>query len=398
MLLVFPYGTDNAIRRKPVVNYLLIALNVAIFLATYHPHEVGLGVLDPLREGVGHLKLMPESPRVYQFITYAFLHGGWLHLAGNMVFLYIFGNNVNDRLGQAGYLMFYLAGGIAAGLGHGATASAPVLGASGAVAAVTGAYLVLFPQTRVHTFYWIVVFLGTADFSALYFIAFKLIAYDNIIQPQLGGPAHVAYTAHLAGYAFGIGVPLLLLAARLLPRSPFDLWALVRQWNRRREYRSMVNRGFDPFDALGGQGRRRTSARVVETERPGDPKIQEVMRLRAEVGQAIGSFDLSTAAETYMRLMQVDAEQVLPEQQQLDVANKLMQMGEYEAAAHAYEGFLAGYPKYPMREQVELMLGLVYGRYLERGEAARKHLAAALEKLTNEGQRQLAADELARLG
>ena len=98
--------------------------------------------------------LNPQDPAVWQYFTYQFLHENWLHILGNMLFLYIFGNNINDRMGHLGYLAFYLAGGVMAGIGHAATASTPVIGASGAVAAVTGAYLVLLPRSNITLFYF----------------------------------------------------------------------------------------------------------------------------------------------------------------------------------------------------------------------------------------------------
>ena len=104
--------------------------------------------------GRSSLCFMPARPYLWQFITYAFLHSGLLHIFGNMFFLYIFGNNVNDKLGHFGYLCFYLAGAVFSAVGHTLVSSNPVMGASGAVAAVTGAYLVLFPQTLITIVYW----------------------------------------------------------------------------------------------------------------------------------------------------------------------------------------------------------------------------------------------------
>jgi len=390
MFLLLPLGTDNPIRRRPLANYALIAVNLAVFLLTlpYTYERVGLGAQRAYRSFLLH----PETPQLYQFITYAFLHGGVMHVLGNMLFLYIFGNSVNDRLGHAGYVLLYLAGGVASGIGHCLANSSPVLGASGAIAAVTGAYLVLFPQTSVHTFYWILYFIGRADFSALYFILFKLIAYDTVIEPRLGGPSNVAYTAHLAGYAFGIAVPLLLLVVKVLPHSPYDLWALVRRWRRRQEYRRLASRGHDPF----GAGRVRVDAKVVAADAP-NPHADQIMSLRAQIARAVNGFDLAAAADAYLRLLELDPRQVLPEQQQLDVANKLMQMGHHPAAARAYEDFVARYPKYPLLEQVQLMLGLLYSRYLDHPDRARPHLHAALAKLAEPAQRQMAQDELDRL-
>ena len=107
--------------------------------------------------------LHPATPELWQFVSYAFLHGGIAHLGGNMLFLFIFGNNVNDKLGGVGYLCFYLAGAVFSGIGHSMVSATPILGASGAVAAVTGAYLVLFPRSMVRVFYWLLIFIDTVD-------------------------------------------------------------------------------------------------------------------------------------------------------------------------------------------------------------------------------------------
>jgi len=145
----------------------------------------------------------------------------------------LFGNNVNAKLGGIGYICLYLAGAVFSGGGHivlgslyGSTGPAvPVLGASGAVAAITGAYLVLFPQTLITVFYWLLFFIGTFEISALYFIAFKLIFWDNMLERGL---PNIAYDAHLSGYAFGILATLGMLAAGLTSSSSFDLWAMIK--------------------------------------------------------------------------------------------------------------------------------------------------------------------------
>src|SRR4030043_530243 len=143
--MLLPIRTSIRPQQTPYTNYALIIANVIIFFLTYSGGE------HTLRPWAGNLMLTPAYPFLWQFITYAFLHGGIGHIFGNMYFLYIFGNNVNDRLGHLGYLIFYLAGAVFSALGHilaasfyGTGVATPVLGASGAVAAVTGAYLVLF--------------------------------------------------------------------------------------------------------------------------------------------------------------------------------------------------------------------------------------------------------------
>ncbi|MHC4435470.1 MAG: rhomboid family intramembrane serine protease, partial [Planctomycetota bacterium] len=184
-----------------------------------------------------------ERPFLWQFVSYAFLHGGTMHILGNMFFLYLFGNNVNDKLGTIGYLCFYFSGAVFSGVGHILTGGGSVLGASGAVAAVTGAYLVLFPQTLITVFYWLF-FIGTIEVPALYLILLKMILLDNII---IRSTDLVAYEAHLAGYATGILAMLGMLATGLISSSQFDLWAMIKRWDRRRRYRDVVASGYDPY-------------------------------------------------------------------------------------------------------------------------------------------------------
>ena len=393
--MIIPIGTDNPLRRTPMANYVLIGLNFVIFLYTYSPHAIGYGVSEPLREVAQPYKLYPQQPQLHQFVTYAFLHGSWMHIIGNMLFLYIFGNNVNDKLGNIGYLLLYLGGAVFSGLLHCIFEPHQVIGASGAVAAITGAYMVLYPKTNIHVLY-VIIFIGTLEISALYFILFKLIVIDNVLPELFIYPDNIARKAHLAGYAFGIAVPLVMLAWKLLPRSQYDLWSLIDRGRRRRQYKKTVRQGFDPF-GIGGAGRKSVDVTVTDSQ-PADARSQKIRTLRTEISTAINSTQLDEAAEKFLQLIEIDPEQVLTQQQQLDIANKLMQIGKHDAAAAAYETFLNHYQKqYPFIEQIELMLGLIYSRYMNQKEPARKHLQLALEKLTDSNQKKMCRDELDRL-
>jgi len=342
------------------------------------------------RPWVQHFMLAGDRPQLWQFVSYAFLHGGLMHIIGNMFFLYLFGNNVNDKLGNIGYLCFYLGGAVFSGIGHIMVSGADVLGASGAVAAVTGAYLVLFPQALISVLYWFF-FIGTIEVPAWCFIALKMILIDNVIiryTPQ------VAYDAHLAGYAFGIAAMVVMLATGLISTSSFDLWAMIKQWNRRRQYRDAVSSGYDPF--TGRAETRRIKVKEVKSpaEQQKDEKSQE---LRNEISKRITERNLSAAAALYLELMNHDSEQILPRQNLLDIANQLAGDNKHTESARAYEQFLTRYSTYEYAEQVELMLGILYCRYLNQPKLAVKYLEAAAKKLTDPGQLKMCKDELARL-
>jgi len=392
-MLLLPIRTSIRPWRTPYANYALIIINVLIFVLEYHidPFTGGLA----FRPWVGQLALVPNKPQWWQFVSYAFLHYDPLHIIFNMFFLYLFGNNVNDKLGHAWYLCFYIAAAVFSGAGHTVLhlySPAPTLGASGAVAAITGAYLVLFPQTLITVLYWFFVLIGTIEVPALYFIAFKLILIDNILAR---GTGNIAYDAHLAGYAFGIAAALLVLATGLVTGSSYDLWAVIQRWNRRRRYRDVVSTGYDPF--TGQTARKQIWAKEVRKTPAQRQLEQKIGELRNEIASRIAQRNLPAAAELYLELTKLDSSQVLPRQHLLDIANQLASDKRATESAQAYEQFLNHYGTYEYAEQVELMLGILYSRYLDKPQQAIRHLQAAAEKLTDPGQLKLCKDELARL-
>ena len=395
MIFVLPIRTSIRPRRTPYLNYGLIAVNVAIFLLSSQMLRDPLSgkLVMTLRPWAELFMLTPARPHLWQFVSYAFLHGGWAHIIGNMFFLYLFGNNVNEKLGNVGYLCFYLGGAVFSGIGHTLLNSGPAVGASGAVAAVTGAYFALFPKTLITVFYWLFYFMDTIEVPAYYLIGLKLILIDNVITIRTPG---VAYDAHLAGYAFGIVVSLLLLATRLVGNDQTDLWFMFRQWNRRRVHRDSVSDGYDPFK--GRPGQKVVAVGEVKKTPAQQEHDEQAAGLRNEIIRLISQKNLPEAAKLYLELVGMDAGQVLAQRHQLDVANQLMSMGEWEQSAAAYEKFLIHYKSYEYAEQVQLMLGLLYSRYLDAPAKAVGYLKAAKEKLADAGQIKMCEDELTKLG
>lgn len=390
--MILPIRTSIRPRRTPYANYALIAVNVIIFFLQYHtdPRTGDVG----FRPWVLEFMLTPVRPYLWQFVSYAFLHDGFWHIFFNMFFLYLFGNNVNDKLGTIGYLCFYLAGAVFSAIGHMLMSPNPVLGASGAVAAVTGAYLVLFPQTLITVIYWLF-FIGMMELPALYFIAFKMIILDNIIARTT---RYVAYDAHLAGYGFGIAAMLLMLGTGLIAGSSFDLWAMIKRWNRRRRYRDVVSSGYDPFTGRIKVKRIKVKEIKKTSQSPAErQQEEEISTLRSEIATRMLERNLSAAAELYIELMRTDSRQILPRQYLLDIANQLASENKPAESARAYEQFLSHYSNYEYVEQVQLMLGLLYSRYLNQPDLAVKHLEGAAKKLTDAGQLRMCKGELAKL-
>jgi membrane associated rhomboid family serine protease len=152
----------------------------------------------------------PDKSWLASIFVSMFLHGSWLHLGGNMLFLWIFGNNVEDRLGRVMFVLFYLLGGLAATglqLAFDPNSAVPNVGASGAIAAILGAYLVMFPSARVHTlviFFFITFVDLPAVFVLLSWFVLQLFSGVGEMGPEVGGG--VAYWAHVGGFAFGAAV------------------------------------------------------------------------------------------------------------------------------------------------------------------------------------------------
>jgi len=204
---MIPLRDSQPSHSAPVVTASLIIVNVFVFL-----YELSL---DPfsLNHFIAVHGVIPDRFQFSDLLTSMFLHGGWMHLIGNMWFLWIYGDNIEDILGHGKYLLFYLACGILAGLTHVLTnpySRVPTVGASGAIAGVMGAYLVKFPHARILTLIPIFVFFTTVEIPAvvilLYWMAIQFfsgvgsIGYSHL---QQGG---VAWFAHLGGFLAGMAL------------------------------------------------------------------------------------------------------------------------------------------------------------------------------------------------
>jgi len=393
---MIPLRTDSPLRHSPYMNWALIAVNVVVFLCEQAgPHS------QRQLPWYQHYLLDPNAPSILNYFTYAFLHADMWHIGGNMLFLYVFGNNVNDKMGHIGYLGFYLAGGVFAGVAYCASAHVPILGASGAIAAVVGAYLILFPRSNI-TVLNIFIFIGFFELASFWFIIVFFLFQDVLMY--MIARDNVAHMAHIGGTTFGMGVCFVLLWFQLLPRDQYDVVALFKQWNRRRVYRDAVNSGWNPYLTPGpppparpGPGFGPGWGGPPPVPPPPDPRTTRILDLRSAISEALAAHDLPRAAELYMQLKAIDPQQILSRQAQLDVANQLAGQQLYPQAADAYELFLRHYPKFEQIEQVELMLGLIYARYLSQYERARSYLVKALARLHGDREVSMARTELARI-
>jgi membrane associated rhomboid family serine protease len=372
--------------RRPWVNYLIIGINVGLFVLGY----------SGANPAIYRWMLLPQSPELVQFFTSMFLHANLMHLVGNMLFLWVFGNAINDRLGPVGYLAFYLGGGVSAAIGYMVLSSnAPVLGASGAISAVAGAYLVLLPRTRVTVVTPLFAVLIPFEISSLYFLLFQFL-WNVFMSTPGGAGGQVAYVAHSSGYVYGIAVSAVLLATGILPRDSFDLLNLVKSWNRRRRYQRMVSKGYDPFSYVNPNLKNENGQWVKVEQKTTDTDTTEAreLLLRREISEVLGRHDLEGACKRYMELVQLSEDPVLPQAQQLDIANYLMAQERYAPAADAYERLMKHHKNYEFPGDICLMLGLIYGRYLQQRDLAENNLRRAVDLLTDPRKQEMARNEL----
>ena len=203
---MFPLKDTQPSYTRPVVTIVLIVINVLVFL-----FEFSLGP-DNRNALIEYYGLVPDHFRFVNILTSMFLHGGWLHVLGNMWFLWIFGDNIEDLLGHAKYLVFYLVCGIAAALGQVLTSpysTVPMVGASGAIAGVMGAYLVKFPRARVLTLVFILFFITTIEIPAPIMLAYWFViqlfsGLGSIARTGVSENGGTAFFAHVGGFIAGM--------------------------------------------------------------------------------------------------------------------------------------------------------------------------------------------------
>ncbi len=219
--MVFPINDHNPTRVTPFVTYALIAINMVVFI-----HELSLAqpqleqffqlyALVP-KELTGSFQGIPINqpvPEPLTLVTSQFLHGGFLHLAGNMLFLWIFGNNIEDQLGHVKYLIFYITCGVLAALAQwffSMQSGIPSLGASGAIAGVMGAYIIRFPNAQIRTLVFLGPFIVFPNIPAMFFLGIWFIQQALYGIASLNVPTNIgmesggiAYWAHAGGFVFG---------------------------------------------------------------------------------------------------------------------------------------------------------------------------------------------------
>ena len=342
---MIPIGTDRITRKTPTT-ITIVVLNIVIFLLI----SLGLNAQSTATAskaaeieqfGVFYPGLQMVLTHPWTLVTYAFLHdpSGLSHVAFNMLFLWIFGRAVEDRLGSVWFAIFYISGAIVAALGEWFISPAPMIGASGAVAAATGAFAALCPRSRVRVLFFFTIIEIPGIVLVLIFVGLDLFGQlgQSVSSTSRGG---IAYSAHLFGYAFGMLTMLALLGTGILKRTEFDLFFIMKQMKRRREMRAAVNQSRSPWV-------NDISTLSVATPQATPEALRAGIPMRRQLSDSDAKRELHDAGTRWSR-------------------------GEFSAAANAWERFAQRFPSHPDSDGALLLAAVTYARKLNDPTRARE--------------------------
>jgi len=384
--MLLPLGDEPNPRGVPFVNYALIFLNCAVYFVvtlplsamTAAPDDPALAeylraISQHLPEGVSLGQVLrtvsaydlvvftfgyrPADPQVITLFTAMFLHSGFMHLAGNMLFLWIYGDNVEHRLGSASYLLWYLMTGVAATLFFAwfdPTSDLPMVGASGAISGVLGFYFLWFPHNRVRLWVFFFPFIWDVFLVPARLVLGMYLVIENLLPFLVArGETGVAYGAHIGGFVAGLAAA----------------WILDRR-------------------QVSG---RRLHFRPSRADRPTTTSIQEA------VAAAIAENRFPDAAEQYFSVPSEASRRVLTPKDSLMLAHWLATSGHARAALAVYQRHLRDYPLGPGVAEAHAGAGLVQLNALGQATAAYQHFVEALQHDPAPATEELARSALAQI-
>ena len=213
-MFFFPFDDENQTSKIPIFNWLIILMCIITFLKYIFEHNyvqeqlfISFGMIPAILFGYSELSTqLKVIPAYITIITSMFLHGGWMHLIGNMMYLYIFGDNIEEILGRVKFILFYFITGIIAALTQALldpSSTIPMIGASGAIAGILGGYLVLYPKANIKVFFWFIIFFKVFRIRAfIVLVGWILIQFFSFSGEELNSGG-VAYGAHIGGFVAG---------------------------------------------------------------------------------------------------------------------------------------------------------------------------------------------------
>ncbi len=212
-MFFFPISDVNATKNKPIISWIILICCVVIFIYQknfdYHFEQKIILTFGMIPSVLFEIKQLPDElaiiPSYMTLISSMFLHGGWMHLIGNMAYLYIFGDNIEDELGKIKFTIFYIFCGTFAALCQALidiNSEIPMIGASGAISGILGAYIILFPKKDIKVFFWFFIFIKIFRIPAMYVIGFWILI--QFFSLNYSEESNIAYMAHIGGFIAGI--------------------------------------------------------------------------------------------------------------------------------------------------------------------------------------------------
>ena len=371
--MLLPYADDPPPEgRFAWMNWMLIGINVAVFAA--------YALAPGYEQVIAQYGFTPSEFSIVTLFTSMFLHAGWMHLLGNMLFLYLFGDNVENRLGSFLYLCSYLLCGIAGTLAfyvYFPASEVPSIGASGAIFGVMGMYLLLFPRNRVRVFYFIFILIGRIAIPAVWVIGFWAgweLFYSHV-QSIHNSDSGIGHMAHAGGFLTGVLLAPFYATLGLISTTGQELW----NWFSGAPARAIPRP--TPRESQPWSAPRRPQDRVVDgryrvvdepTEvRPSNPRDEIVSLLRAGHN--------NEARRAWYRMASDDRNAVLPVADQLEMAITLDKSGDRHAARDAYERLITHFHTQPFAAEANLALaGLLLRDLQETGNRRERPLIERL--------------------
>ena len=230
-MFFFPFADENPTSKTPIFNWLIILTCIVTFLKYTFDHPyiqeqlfISFGMIPAVLFGYSELSSQLKIvPTYLTLITSMFLHGGWMHLLGNMTYLYIFGDNIEERLGKIKFLMFYFLTGLCAAFTQAlldTSSTIPMIGASGAIAGILGGYLVLYPKANIKVFFWFIIFFKVFRIRAFIVLGGWILIQFLSFSGEEFNSGGVAYGAHIGGFIAGAIFIKFFCSQKLIPHKP----------------------------------------------------------------------------------------------------------------------------------------------------------------------------------
>jgi len=355
--MLIPIGTDIEQRRQPIVTYWIIGLNLLIFALQWATsrsggntatHEFVRFIAELEVDG----QLSSSQFHVWSLVTYQFLHGGWMHIIVNMLFLLPFGKAVEDRMGHLGFALFYLGCGAFGGLIHTLLYASPVIGASGSVCSVVAAFIVLAPKTKIRVLL-IFFIIGIYTVPSLLLVGFFVLLDTFSLLASVAGntTTTTAWVVHLCGYLSGFAVTFIALSLGLIISTQFDLTQMIRQSYRRRSLQKVID-----------------SPPVLQTNKKlkDDPDFL----LSTSIAKEATSGDINIAVVQYLEAIAKKPSFKIDPRTLHMIGTTLIQANRIEEGVQVFEIYLLQYKHSKDRGEVALLLAAKYSRDLNNAKRA----------------------------